>query len=276
MTTTAAFSYDSYSERDSELANDFNPKFGLQWNVTDYTRLRMAYMKTVKRALIADQTIEPTQVAGFNQFFDDINGTEAMRYGIGLDTRLSDTIYWGAEISRRDLAVPFFTFDDNGNPLGFRDEKWREHLYGVYAHWTPAARWATSLEFRLEEFELNQRLRLQSDCRPARVETMSVPFTIRYFDPSGLFAHLGTTFVQQDVNPPGPAASAITGQEDFLLVDMAVGYRLPKRYGLVRIEVRNLLDKEFLYQDDNFRNSEERNPRFVPDRTVLGVITLHF
>ena len=38
-------------------------------------RLRFAWFETVKPALIANQTLEPTQVAGFNQLFDDTNGT---------------------------------------------------------------------------------------------------------------------------------------------------------------------------------------------------------
>jgi hypothetical protein len=41
------------------------------------TTLRAAAFRVLKRTLITDQTLEPTQVAGFNQFFDDANLTEA-------------------------------------------------------------------------------------------------------------------------------------------------------------------------------------------------------
>jgi tetratricopeptide (TPR) repeat protein len=75
---TAGLSYDSYEERGQDLVDQFSPKLGLQWNIVDQLRLRLAYIETVKRALIADQTIEPTQIAGFNQFFDDLNGTKAI------------------------------------------------------------------------------------------------------------------------------------------------------------------------------------------------------
>ena len=50
-------------------------KVGFRWNLTDRIQLRGAAFQTVKRALSVDQTIEPTEVAGFNQLFDDINGT---------------------------------------------------------------------------------------------------------------------------------------------------------------------------------------------------------
>ena len=52
-----------------------NPKFGVQWNITDDLVLRGAVFRTVKPALVNNQTLEPTQVAGFNQLFDDPNGS---------------------------------------------------------------------------------------------------------------------------------------------------------------------------------------------------------
>src|SRR5918992_3134588 len=48
-----------------------NPKLGVIWNVTPYTVLRLAAFRALKRSLLTNQTIEPTQLAGFNQFFDD-------------------------------------------------------------------------------------------------------------------------------------------------------------------------------------------------------------
>jgi hypothetical protein len=46
--------------------------------------------------LIADQTLEPTQVAGFNQFFADIDATDAWVYGAAVDQKFSQNIYAGA------------------------------------------------------------------------------------------------------------------------------------------------------------------------------------
>jgi hypothetical protein len=55
-----------------------------------------------------------------------------------------------------------------------------------------------------------------------------------------------------------------------------VGFRFPKRYGIASVEVRNLFDEKFKYQDDNYRTNEVREPMFFPDRTILGRITLSF
>ena len=54
-----------------EDTNQFNPKFGIIWNPFPGTTVRAAAFRVLKRTLITDQTLEPTQVAGFNQFFDD-------------------------------------------------------------------------------------------------------------------------------------------------------------------------------------------------------------
>ena len=77
-------SYDDYGEEKTKV-QAVSPKIGAQWNITENVRLRVAALQTVKPALIASQTIQPTQVAGFNQFFDDINGTRSWLYGAGLD-----------------------------------------------------------------------------------------------------------------------------------------------------------------------------------------------
>ena len=70
-----------------------NPKLGVQWNVTDNVRLRAAAFQVVKAALSTNRTIEPTQVAGFNQFFDDDAGTVSRRYGVGSDWKLADNLF---------------------------------------------------------------------------------------------------------------------------------------------------------------------------------------
>ena len=57
--------------------NQANPKVGATWSLKSGTTLRAAWFKTLKRTLITDQTLEPTQVAGFNQFFDDPSATQS-------------------------------------------------------------------------------------------------------------------------------------------------------------------------------------------------------
>jgi len=162
--------------------------------------LRLAYIETVKRALLVDQTIEPTQVAAFNQFFDDQPGTRAKRYGIGIDARFASTVYGGVEASNRDLVVPL-TF-----------------------------------------------------LAASAIELLA-PLFFKYF------------------------------------IAVNIGYRLPKRWGIVTLGATNLLDEEFKFQDDSFRTLTaagvgaafniaipglRSNANFLPDRMLFATITLSF
>ena len=268
---TMGLGYGDYEQDGIELKSDVLPKLGVRWNLADDFSLRAAYLQTVKRSLATSQTIEPTQVAGFNQFYDDINGTKVALYGIGLDGKLSDQIRVGAEALKRDLDIPVITFPDNS----LVHNEWREHLYRAYLYWMIDRRWAASAEFELEEFE--QTTNAIRNPYPERLETITAPLAVQYFDPSGFFAKLGATYVKQDVEGPFVKMNG----DEFVVVDAAIGYRLPKRWGLLSLEVRNLLDQSFYLRDDSFRNSSDftglqANARFIPDRAILAGIRLNF
>ena len=107
------FDADEEDTDDQDLDEDkLNPKFGITWNPLPGTTLRGAVFRTLKRTLITDQTLEPTQVAGFNQFFDDANATEAWVYGGAVDQKFTESIYVGASFFYRNLDVPFLTQPD--------------------------------------------------------------------------------------------------------------------------------------------------------------------
>lgn len=274
-------SYDSLDEGDTDVVAAVNPKVGLQWDLTQFIRLRAAFVETGKQALLGNRSIEPTEVAGFNQFFDDRPGTEARRYGAGLDIRLGERLYGGVEGSIRDLEVPLFFF---GGELFDRLE-WKEGLYRGYLYWTPSPRWAASAEYRLDTFDAKEEPFANFMDITPDLDTISVPLTIRYFHPAGFFARLGTSYVRQEI--AGPFLD--NDSDSFVLVDVGLGYRLPKRLGIMSLGVRNLLDEEFRFQDDSFRSrvlaADQNNLipgdfrgnfGFVPDRVIFTAITLSF
>jgi tetratricopeptide (TPR) repeat protein len=111
VTLTAGASVDSLSgDFPGEDTTQFNPKFGVTWNPFVVTTVRAAVFGTVRRTLITEQTLEPTQVAGFNQFFDEFNLTKTWRYGGAIDRKFSRDVFGGVEVARRDLKVPFLDF----------------------------------------------------------------------------------------------------------------------------------------------------------------------
>ncbi len=142
LTWTIGLSYDRFNDNIGTLNYDqFNPKAGLQWNIVDNLQLRFAAFKTLKRSLIVEQTIEPTQVAGFNQFFDDANTTKAKNYAIGLDARFIDGFYGGVEALRRDLNLPRYL----DHQVIFDDAQ--DKLYSAYLYWAPHSNWAIRSEY---------------------------------------------------------------------------------------------------------------------------------
>ena len=110
---------------------------------------------------------------------------------------------------------------------------------------------------------------------PQEVSTEAFPLSVRYFHPSGLFAEVGVTLAHQDVDRH-PISDQGSGNDEFVLLDLSMGYRLPKRRGVMSFELNNLLDEGFQYEDDNFRQSRNRRSGFAQDRSVFGRVTLNF
>ncbi len=270
ITGTLGLSYDAFELQNFSL-DQLNSKLGLRWSITDQLVLRAALFEVVKRDLLVNQTIEPTQIAGFNQFFDDANGTSSKNYGVGFDARLNPALFGGLEFLRRDLEIPFGI----GGP--FEIEKDQENLYRAYGYWLLNHNWSVTAEYLYEGFKmLNGQYRRTS--LPTRLETTSVPLNLRYFNPTGFFAGVGTTYVDQRVSYDPEANPAMTsGSDQFFLLDATVGYRLPKRWGIITLEARNLTNQQFQFQDYWFQTaSNNADPRFLPERTWLARIILNF
>lgn len=247
--------------------NQFNPKFGVTWNLFPDTTLRAAVFKVLKRSLLSDQTIEPTQVAGFNQFFDDLNGTESWRYGLGIDQRLASSLYGGVELSRRDLNTPFISAQEGGR---LREADWREELGRAYLYWTPRAWLAISAEYQYERFR--RRDEFFGVEGTARATTHRVPLGVSLFHPSGFRARLKTTYVDQAGEFESTSTGTIQhGSDRFWVVDASIGYRLPHRMGLLSLDARNLFDNHFHFQD-----TDPRSPTVSPRRLILFRFTLAF
>jgi outer membrane receptor protein involved in Fe transport len=63
----------------------------------------------------------------------------------------------------------------------------------------------------------------------------------------------------------------MSGEDQSLVFDASISYRLPKRLGLITVGAKNLFDKSFRYQD-----SDPLNPMMQPRRLVYGKFTLAF
>ena len=263
---TLGASFDSVDEVIADR-DQVNPKFGLAWNIYGGTTLRAAVFRTVKRTVSSSQTLEPTQIAGFNQFFDDLNATDAWRWGIALDQQFTPHLSAGAEFSRRDLKTPARSIEDLDQ---VEDQDETEDLVRGYLFWTPWDRLALGVEYLYEKFNRDP-LNTQSEAF-VESKTHRVPLEARFFHPSGFFSRAQATFVYQDGLFRNAAQEVVSGSDDFWVVDLSLGFRLPKRYGIITLGVRNLFDKSF-----NFQDSGEADPGIIsPERLILGRVTLSF
>jgi outer membrane receptor protein involved in Fe transport len=64
--------------------------------------------------------------------------------------------------------------------------------------------------------------------------------------------------------------------ENFWVVDAAIGYRLPKRYGLVSVEIKNLFNEDFQFQSSFDPDLEPRSSLFEPERAIFATLNLWF
>ncbi len=272
---TVGASYDDLKDEPIEETS-FNPKFGVRWDLNNVFQLRAAAFKVLKPSLVNNRTIEPTQVAGFNQFFDDATGTEATRYGVAVDAHPVQNLSWGAELTWRDLDVPSLEALPSGSQVtGTIGQD--EQLHRVYLYWTPARRLALTAEAIYDSFEEPDAINDDFRPVPAEVKTISVPLGINYFHPNGFFAGVVGTYVDQEVVRSNDSIFA-QGDDNFFLTDVSIGYRFPKRRGIASLGIKNLFDEEFSYQDDSYREFTEdaSTGPYFPERLVMGRVTLNF
>lgn len=270
VTWTLGLSADRYREDDLSV-DKLNPKLGIRWQVQDDVALRAAAFRYVKPALANNRTIEPTQVAGFDQLFDDANGTAAWRYGVGLDWRLGPRLNAGAEATWREISEPIFINDEA------RQEKRHEQLHRIYAAWAPLPRWSFHAALGFDRYTSEEDFGTEFAEIPEKVETTSLPLGVRYFHPSGWFAGGGVALVHQEVRR-SPTSEFDDGSDSFAVVDASLGYRFRNRAGAVSLQVSNLLDQGFHYQDDSFREfrDEPSVGPYIPERQIRLRLTLSF
>jgi tetratricopeptide (TPR) repeat protein len=269
----------SASSTEGQVVDDdqVNPKMGITWRPFTGTTIRGAAFRTLQAATFSRSDIqpyiEPTEVAGFNQFFAGSEGEDVWRYGVGIDQQITERVAAGAEWSRRDIETPVAAFEtEDINKIKTDEFNGRAYLY-----WTPL--WNVDLALR-GEYQYDKQEADGTDfivgTNNTEIRAHRVPLSLRYFAPSGIGLGLTGTYVDQkgdflEFLPFPPFVNQITDDDDFWVVDASVSYRLPKRYGLISLTVNNLFDEDFKFQD-----IDPRNPRLLPERVAFLKFTLDF
>jgi tetratricopeptide (TPR) repeat protein len=237
---------------------EFLPKIGVSANPFDKLTLRAAYLQSLKPDRVSDQVIEPTTVAGFNQFYDSFNTSILEQLGGGVDIELGDGLFIGAEALRRWWHVPL---------VGEADPETEERVYRAYAYATLTDQLALAAE--LVDERSTSDLILEGDF--AEWRTTSVPVTLSYFSPSGFFGAFGGEFVDHSFDD-----SDGTRSDRFMLFNASAGYRFPANRGVMSIEAKNLFDEQFQYQNRGEPLYITARPRYAPERVIQVRGTLRF
>ncbi len=246
---------------------ELNPKLGVTWQPANTTLIRAAAFKTVARRFIHAQTIEPTLIAGFNQYFDDLEGSSYWLYGIGVDQRLPADWYGGIQIFHRDLKVPYNDISLSGDLSRLQDD-WQEDSGSAYLYWV-AANWFTlGVDYHYDHFVHDQ---FEGEHEIRDLTTNRVVPKIQFFHPSGLSARVQASYIDQE----GEIGSSFTGYEKdsdrFWVFDVSIGYRLPHRFGIFKVEVKNLFDERFQFLD-----TDPARPQYLQEQQIVASLTLAF
>ncbi len=257
LTLNLGLSYDDYDSKefDGYERHRINPKLGLTWRPWPNTTIRAAAFRTLYRDLLTQQTIEPTEVAGFNQFFDAAAGERVKHRGIAVDQHFSSNLSGGLE----------FTHLERINPVrdlvarSWDETKKDEELGRAYLYWTPNRRMAVGTEYVYERFHIDN----------GRIDTTHrFPLSVSYFHPSGIGGSLRPTYVRQYGEFLGGTGDA---NQKFWNLDLSLDFRFPNRRGQISFEAHNLLDEAFGYED-----KDNNLPLFVGKRMAFMRILLSF
>ncbi|MFZ2508781.1 MAG: TonB-dependent receptor, partial [Steroidobacteraceae bacterium] len=252
-----------------------NPKFGLTWGPSPGTLLRLSAVRTVQPDTFSRQDIpprlEPTQVAGFNQVYSGVQGETEWRYGLGFDHEISTAVYFGAEVSRRDLDIPFVT---PGPPDVITESKAKELSGRAYVYWTPLPVLTVAAAYQYDKRENEGDAVFPEGIEELR--TQRVPLSVRYFHPSGFSAETVATYVDQEGKfleflPVPPFVQITGGDSNFWVLGASISYRLPRRMGIIAATAENLLDEDFRFQD-----VDPENPDIIPERLISVKFTIAF
>jgi tetratricopeptide (TPR) repeat protein len=260
----AGLSYDRLHSRDAGDQEQLNPKLGVIWNPVPTTTVRAAIFRALKRRINEDAGLEPSNVVGFTQYFDDANGTRYWGAGASVDTKLSESTRAGLEFGGRNLDVPLTNVDQT-----IQFDGWRERQATLYAHQLLGDSAVISGRLRYSRFdrlEISRGLELFT-----YVDTMELPVSARIFAANGLWLQLAATHVRQRGQFTNPAQELFNATEHFGVVDAAVGYRLPRRTGDAWLECTNIGNTGFRFQDVGVER-----PRYVPERRCLFHLALTF
>jgi Tfp pilus assembly protein PilF len=234
----------------TEDQQELSPRLGLLLYPSEAITLRAAYREGLSKSLLEDNlSIEPSQLGGLNQRFNDLSGTRVRQFGIGADAKDAQSTYLGAEWIRRNLIEPF-NFASSEFIVDFDQEALRDQVVlgdtadyhleqdfiRAYLSQVLAQELVGTLEYRFA----NQRSTDPDSFERSYDHRLGA--NLRKFWDSGLILEAQGFWRYQD--RVGNLQYA-DGSEAFFHFDLGLRYRFAKRAGTFGLELRNIFDQSF-------------------------------
>lgn len=261
--------YVRLDELDNTKGERINGKLGVVARLNSGTTLRGAFFQGVSGSKYDRESLAPTQFAGFNQVFDDTNGTRWRRAAVGVEQRFGNGINAGLEASARHMDVPMPGLSST-NDL----EAWKEQLHRAHLTLPLGQKLAFSLEWRHEEIKAPGDTALRDSFNPYKVRTDLIParLWIKTGPADTLLEHWT---VDQHAALLSSAGSETRAQSKFSVTNLRFSLPMLSNRLTMSLGIYNVFDRQFRFQNTDL-NGDPRVPLFYPQRTALLQGNLRF
>ena len=144
-----------------------------------------------------------------------------------------------------------------------------------------AADYLAALDMEAEHATLTAELQSERLRRPPEntgnegftdLRTLIAPLALRLHGPGGWSLAVQANFIDQKARHENTSFDLVDGSDRFVVTDLSLAYQLPGRAGTLSLDVRNLFDRRFRYQEIDVFSS----PRVAPRRLALLRLSTSF
>lgn len=252
--------------------DQLQPKFGIMHRLTDKLNVRFAYTQGAGTNPDTPLSLQPTQIAGFPQFFDDGVSSTNEHAAAAVDYIASNLVSGQIRAIWResDLRIPNLSLTSSA--LADFELLEISSLLNIL----PSTSTQVSINASFNKVQLGGAFFSPIAANvPEAIETLMLPVTARYFAPWGTKIEAKATFVHQDLSTT-PFSTLTTTSEDFVTFDMHVSHRFRTGTGEVSVGIKNIFGADFRYQDLNTLLGDAANPSFVNATTFTVAGTIRF
>ena len=251
LTLQWGLAWDALNPEQRSEQRQWSPKFGAIYSPQPTLDLRFAAFRTLRREMAAQQTLEPTNLAGFNQFYDDPNTADAHNLAVGLDHRPQTDWFWGVSSQVRELDFDII----QGNQPAKRYEQ-RQKTAETYLSHVISSQLILSARWVWEDFENDYAREAVNEL--SRQTAYRLPLAARLFLGAWQLTveaeYLNQTLDFTQLNTTTLALEPTQTEQAAWIGNLGARYLLPNRVGHLELGIDNLGDvqRSFVRSDGDY------------------------